>query len=67
MFDAVKPCTRCVFTTIDPATGKRDPAGEPLRTLKTYRRTAAGISFGMNLIPRDTGRLCVGDPVEVLA
>ena len=67
VFDAAKPCTRCVFTTIDPATGQRDPAGEPLRTLKTYRRSSAGISFGMNLIPRGSGRLRVGDPVEVLA
>lgn len=67
VFDAVKPCTRCVFTTIDPASGQRDPAGEPLRTLKSYRRSAAGICFGMNLIPRGTGRLRVGDSVEVLA
>ncbi len=67
MFDAVKPCTRCVFTTIDPATGRRDPTGEPLRTLKTYRRSAAGICFGMNLIPRSTGRLRLGDHIDVLA
>ena len=67
LFDAVKPCTRCVFTTIDPATGKRDPGGEPLRTLKTYRRLADGIHFGMNLIPRSSGHLHVGDTVEVLA
>lgn len=67
LFDAVKPCTRCVFTTIDPDTGQRDAGGEPLRTLKTYRRAADGIHFGMNLIPRSTGRLHVGDPVEVLA
>jgi uncharacterized protein YcbX len=65
-FDVVKPCTRCVFTTIDPSTARRDPHGEPLRTLKTYRRTAAGITFGMNLIPRNSGRLHVGDAIEVL-
>lgn len=67
MFDAVTPCTRCVFTTIDPITGQRDSSGEPLRTLKSYRRTADGIRFGMNLIPRSTGQLRVGDAVEVLA
>ena len=65
-FDAVKPCTRCVFTTIDPATMTRDPAGEPLRTLLTYRRTPKGVSFGMNLIPRGTGRITRGDAVSVL-
>ncbi|MGH8076987.1 MAG: MOSC domain-containing protein, partial [Lysobacter sp.] len=33
VFEASKACTRCVFTTIDPITGQRDPGGEPLRTL----------------------------------
>ncbi|GAB2508286.1 MOSC domain-containing protein [Lysobacter humi (ex Lee et al. 2017)] len=66
-FDAVKPCTRCVFTTVDPASMTRDPDGEPLRTLTTYRRTPAGVTFGMNLIPRARGVLRVGDAVEVLA
>ena len=66
-FDAVKACTRCVFTTLDPATMTRDPDGEPLRTLMEYRRTPKGITFGMNLIPRGRGPVRVGDPVEVLA
>lgn len=66
-FEAVKACTRCVFTTLDPATGTRDPDGGPLTTLKTYRRTPAGITFGMNLIPRGIGTLRIGDPVDVLA
>lgn len=65
-FDAVKPCTRCVFTTVDPDTGERDADGEPLRTLKDYRRAPNGITFGMNLIPRGTGTLCVGDAVVPL-
>lgn len=66
-FDAVKPCTRCVFTTVDPASGTVDADGEPLRTLKTYRRSAAGITFGMNLIARGGGTLRLGDAVTVLA
>ncbi len=75
-FDAVKPCTRCVFTTVDPALGRRRDDGQPLEILKSYRRTPAGITFGMNLIPRgssprgskprDTGTLRLHDPVEVL-
>ncbi|MCC7247782.1 MAG: MOSC domain-containing protein, partial [Lysobacter sp.] len=60
------PCTRCVFTTVDPDTGERDAEGEPLRTLKDYRRTPSGITFGMNLIPRGTGTLRVGDAVVPL-
>jgi uncharacterized protein len=66
-FEAVKLCTRCVFTTVDHQTGLRDEDGEPLRTLKDYRRTPAGIVFGMNLIPRGSGILRVGDAIEVLA
>ena len=65
-FELVKPCTRCVFTTVDPATGTFDRSGEPLRTLKSYRRTAKGITFGQNAIARAFGELRVGDPVEVL-
>ncbi len=51
-FDVVKPCTRCVFTTVDYERGEFDPAGEPLRTLARYRRTPQGVTFGQNLIPR---------------
>lgn len=66
-FDVAKPCMRCIFTTVDPARGERDPEGEPLRTLVGYRRTADGVAFGQNLIPRTPGTLRIGDPVEVLA
>ncbi len=76
-FDVVKPCTRCVLTTVDPASGTFDASGEPLRTLKTYRRlpagrspagrSSAGITFGVNLIARGTGSLRVGDAVQALA
>lgn len=66
-FDVAKACTRCVFTTIDPLRGERDPDGEPLRTLIGYRRTADGVTFGQNLIPRSAGSVHVGDAVEVLA
>ena len=69
-FDAVKPCTRCVFTTVDPVSGQRRADGEPLNILKDYRRTPAGITFGMNLIPRlgsrSIGTLRVGDTIETL-
>ena len=61
-----RSCVRCVFTTVDPEAGAFDPSGEPLRTLKTYRRGPKGITFGMNLIARGRGTLHVGDPVVVL-
>jgi uncharacterized protein YcbX len=66
-FDVVKPCARCVFTTIDFERGAFDPSGEPLRTLLTYRRIPGGVMFGQNLIPRGLGTLRVGEAVEILA
>lgn len=62
----VKPCTRCVITTTDQASGARD-GEEPLRTLKTFRYDAAvrGVTFGQNAIVRRPGRLAVGDAVTV--
>ncbi len=66
-FEGVKNCSRCIFTTIDPDTGIKNPATEPLRTLSQYRRRpAGGVYFGQNLIPRSGGRVRVGDAVEVL-
>lgn len=44
-----KACTRCVITTLDPATGARQD-DEPLATLRRYRHDAAlrGVVFGRN-------------------
>jgi len=66
-FEGVKNCSRCIFTTIDPDTGIKNPATEPLRTLSQYRRRPqGGVYFGQNLIPRSGGVVRVGDVVEVL-
>jgi uncharacterized protein YcbX len=65
--DLVKPCSRCVFTTVDFAKGEFDASGEPLKTLITYRRGERGVTFGQNAIPRGVGTLRVGDEVEVIA
>ena len=56
-----------MFTTVDPISGVCRDDGEPLNMLKDYRRTSAGIVFGMNLIPRGTGTLRIGDAAVVLA
>jgi len=66
-FEVLKPCVRCVFTTVEFERGAFDPSGEPLRTLLKYRRSAEGVTFGQNLIPRGRGILRRGDAVEVLA
>jgi uncharacterized protein YcbX len=58
-FRGVKPCSRCVVTTIDPTTGVRGL--EPLRTLAVYRSRDGKVWFGMNVVPDGTGPLRVGD------
>ena len=65
-FEHMKPCDRCVFTTIDPDTALPSADMQPLRTLGTYRRTEAGVMFGQNLVARGTGVIRVGDRVEVV-
>lgn len=64
-FRAVKPCDRCVMTTIDPDTLAKGK--EPLRTLARHRRRDSMVLFGINLIPDGTGTIRVGDPVTVLS
>jgi uncharacterized protein len=65
----VKPCTRCVITTTDQATGERD-GEEPLRTLKTYRwdKQLKGVAFGQNaVVAAGAGRVIErGMPVQAL-
>jgi uncharacterized protein YcbX len=65
-FEVAKGCSRCILTTIDPQTGERNADREPLTTLKTYRERNGEVYFGQNLLPRGTGELRVGMPVEVL-
>lgn len=59
----VKPCPRCAATTVDEATGER--GAEPLRTLAAFRRDSTGVNFGVNVAHEATGRLQLGDRVEV--
>ncbi|SOD97682.1 MOSC domain-containing protein [Spirosoma fluviale] len=66
-FYGVKPCARCVLTTIDPKTGQT--GREPLRTLATYRQWKHKILFGQNVLTNLTGEsvfLRVGQAIEVV-
>lgn len=65
LFHVVKPCARCVVTTIDQASGSAGK--EPLRTLATFRKQGNKVYFGQNLIPDAPGTLRVGDQVEIVA
>ncbi|GAB3644277.1 MOSC domain-containing protein [Spirosoma arcticum] len=66
-FYGVKPCARCVLTTIDPATGQKGQ--EPLHTLAQYRRWKHKILFGQNVLAdaNTNGRLRVGQAVEIIS
>jgi uncharacterized protein YcbX len=66
IFYGVKPCKRCVMTTIDQVegvfTGK-----EPLKTLATYRSVPGGVIFGENLLVETPGGVIkVGDEVKAV-
>jgi hypothetical protein len=60
----VKPCARCVLTTINPETAEKGK--EPLKTLTQYRNKNNKILFGQNLLVVDTGKISVGNEVIML-
>jgi len=61
----VKPCSRCIITTTDQATAERNPQGEPLKTLATFRKQPGGLMFGQNVIPTTLGQIQIGDPIQL--
>jgi len=61
LFDIVKPCARCVLTTIDPETALKGK--EPLKTLATYRRVNNKILFGQNVVAKQHGLVRQGDEI----
>lgn len=65
-FDLVKPCSRCIVTTTHQKSGERNELKEPLKTLATFRQQPRGVMFGFNTIPRNTGKIQVGDCIEVV-
>ncbi|MHC8319462.1 MOSC domain-containing protein [Pseudomonas sp. GB2N2] len=65
-FRVVKPCSRCILTTIDPQTGVRSDDREPLATLQKCRAEEGGAMFGQNLVNDGNGLLEVGMPVTIL-
>jgi uncharacterized protein YcbX len=48
LFHVVKPCSRCIMTTVDPATGQK--GREPLDTLMQYRKRGQQAYFGQNVL-----------------
>ncbi|WP_367989706.1 MOSC N-terminal beta barrel domain-containing protein [Vibrio sp. NTOU-M3] len=66
-FEAVKPCERCILTTVDVETGKFRESKEPLSTLSQFRANdRGGVFFGQNLVALNEGMIKAGDSVEVI-
>ena len=66
-FQVVKPCSRCIITTIDGEVGTKKQSKEPLSTLGTFRQLSEqGVMFGVNMIPQNQGTIKVGDRLEVM-
>jgi len=63
-FRVVKPCSRCIITTINPETGKKT-GSEPLKTLASYRKQGNKVMFGQNIIHNGFGVCTVGDEVFI--
>lgn len=60
----VKPCARCVVTTLNPETGLWGK--EPLKTLSRIHRSGNKVLFGMNAIADGLGTISVNQAVEVI-
>ncbi|EDV25131.1 uncharacterized protein TRIADDRAFT_24819 [Trichoplax adhaerens] len=67
-FRKVKNCERCLLTTVDPNTGVRDVAREPLKSMRTYRKSADPRQknsplFGINTAIDRLGPIAIGNSV----
>lgn len=70
IFRNVKPCTRCIFTTVNPETGTFSKDRNPLKALKEYRtfkKTGDTPVLGIHLGVRLAGTVTMGDSVYVEA
>ncbi len=66
-FEIVKPCVRCIFTTLNPDSTEYDNQREPLTTLSRFRQDEKGhIDFGQNLLALNDAEIKLGDKLTVL-
>jgi uncharacterized protein len=61
-FIGVKPCARCVLTTVDQETAEKGT--EPLATLASYRKRENKIYFGQNVVAVDHYEIYEGDEIS---
>lgn len=66
-FEAVKPCERCILTTVDVNKAMFRESKEPLNTFSQFRANEqGGVFFGQNLVAKNEGIIHAGDTIEVL-
>lgn len=66
-FQMLRPCSRCIITTVDQQQGVKNQLKEPLNTLGTFRQLSErGVMFGVNMIPQNEGVITIGDRLQVL-
>ena len=61
-FFPVKPCARCVVTTVNQETGVKGK--EPLETLASFRTQNNKVMFGQNLLHKGIGKIKNGSGLE---
>ncbi|PKF50432.1 hybrid-cluster NAD(P)-dependent oxidoreductase [Enterovibrio nigricans] len=67
VFKVARPCSRCIFTTLDLENGRFRATGEPITTLSQFRTDENGnVNFGMNLIALNEGVISADDEIEIL-
>ena len=62
--ELVKPCARCVATTVNPKTGQK--GAEPLRSLAVHRKVDNEVIFGQNAIVLREGIVRVGEVLTIV-
>jgi uncharacterized protein YcbX len=63
-FEVVKPCARCVVTTVNQNTGEKGT--EPLTTLSQFRKVSGKVLFGQNMVTDGMDKIEIGSKIEVL-
>ena len=64
-FTGLENCARCGIPNVDPATGILGNDKEPLKTLSKYRMNNKNIQFGRNVVHSNTGKIHVGDTLNL--
>ena len=59
--------SRCIFTTIDPKTSKKDQKMQPLSALAKLRlKMGLRPTFGIGLVPLQEGFISIGDELKII-